>query len=226
MPMIISSVCAGPLLARDSLDGRPDCSKLVSYEGMFIQMTRLRAIVHPNDVPPAYRDTPIADLLAYHNLKAPHRQHAQAELLIGMCMDNRVVLRVPDNFAYILRAGGANFQRVEFKVSFAVAVGGVRAMCLIGHDQCGMVGLRARRQTFVDGLVNNGGWKRLDAEQHFDKYAAVFEIGDPAQFVLSEVRRLRERYPAVTVAPLFYQIRDGLLYQIVESDEPEDARVQ
>ena len=188
---------------------------------MFTDVTELRAILHPNDVPPAYRNTPIADLLAYHNLKLPHRQHVQATLLIGMCMDNRIVLRVPDNFAFILRAGGANFQRVEFKVSYAVAVGGVRAMCLIGHDQCGMVDLRARRQIFVDGLVVNGGWNRQDAEQHFDKYAAVFEIGDPAQFVLSEARRLRQRYPGVTVAPLFYQIRDGLLYQIVEAGEPE-----
>lgn len=182
--------------------------------------------MHPNDVPPEYRNTPIADLLAYHNLKVPHRRHVEAALLIGMCMDNRIVLRVPDNFAFILRAGGANFQRVEFKVSYAVAVGGVRAMCLIGHDQCGMVDLRARRQIFVDGLVGNGGWDRRDAELHFDKYAGVFEVVDPAQFVLSEARRLRKRYPAVRVAPLFYKIRDGLLYQVVESDEPEDSRDQ
>ena len=49
---------------------------------------------------PAYRTTPVAGLLAYHNLGTPHRRHDRAEFLIGMCMDNRVVLRIPDNFAY------------------------------------------------------------------------------------------------------------------------------
>jgi carbonic anhydrase len=126
------------------------------------------------------------------------------------------MLRIPDNFAYVLRAGGANFQRIEFKVSYAVAVGGIRTMCLIVHDQCGMVDLRARRDVFVNGLVENGGWKRREAERHFDQFSPVFEIRDPAEFVLGEARRLRERYPRVLVAPLFYQVGEGLLYQIAE----------
>ena len=182
-------------------------------------MSALLRVHRWDNVLPAYRNTPVADLLAYHNLRKPHRSHDRAELLIGMCMDNRVALRVPDNFAYILRAGGANLRRLEFKVSYAVAVGGVRAICLIGHDQCGMVDLSARRDLFVSGLVENGGWERPEAEEHFDEFSAVFEIRDPAKFVLGEARRLRERYPRVMVAPLLYQIREGLLYQIDEGEE-------
>ncbi len=34
--------------------------------------------------------------------------YVRARLLIGMCMDNRKVLRTPDNFAYVIRGGGAN----------------------------------------------------------------------------------------------------------------------
>ncbi|MBN1458317.1 MAG: carbonic anhydrase [Armatimonadetes bacterium] len=181
-------------------------------------MSALLPVRRPDDILPDYRDTPVADLLAYHNLGAPHRAHHRAELLIGACMDNRVLLRVPEKFAFILRAGGANFRRIEFKVSFAVAVGGIRTICLVAHSQCGMVGLRARRDVFVDGLVSNGGWDRADAEQHFDQFAPVFEIPDAAAFVVSEARRLRERYPRVTVAPLFYQVEDGLLYHIAETD--------
>ena len=180
-------------------------------------MSMLLPVSHADDVLPAYRNTLVAELLAYHNLSGPHRNHDRAELLIGMCMDNRIGLRIPDNFAYILRAGGANLQRIEFKVSYAVAVGGVRTICLISHDQCGMIDLRGRRDMFVSGLVENGGWERREAEEHFDQFSAVFEIRDPAEFVLSEARRLRERYPRVIVAPLFYQIRDGLLYQIAEN---------
>jgi len=181
-------------------------------------MTALLPIRHRDDILPAYRGTPVADLVAYHNLRSPHRSYDQAELLIGMCMDSRIVLRIPDNFAYILRAGGGNLQRIEFKVSYAVAVGEVRTICLIGHDQCGMVGLRARRDVFVNGLVENGGWARREAEQHFDQFSAVFEIGDPAAFALSEARRLRKRYPRVMIAPLIYHVRDGLLYEIVEDE--------
>lgn len=171
------------------------------------------------EILPAYEETPIGDLLAYHNLREPHRQYTQAELLVGMCMDHRNALRIPHKFSYILRAGGANLQRIEFKVSFAVAVGGVRAFALIGHDECGMMGLRSRREAFVRGLVENGGWDRAEAEAHFDKYAPVFEVGDSADFVLAEARRLRERYPRVLVAPLFYRVGDNLLYQIVDRDE-------
>lgn len=180
-------------------------------------MNALLPVRHPDDILSNYRGTPVADLLSYHNLGVPYRTHDRAELLIGACMDNRVLLRVPEKFAFILRAGGANFRRVEFKVSFAVAVGGIRTICLIAHSQCGMVGLRARRDAFVDGLVTNGGWERAEAEQHFDHFSPVFEIADAAAFVVSEARRLRERYPRVTVAPLFYQVEDGLLYHIAES---------
>ena len=34
-----------------------------------------------------------------------------------MCMDNRKQLRLPDNFAYILRTGGGNIRYSEFKIS-------------------------------------------------------------------------------------------------------------
>ena len=181
-------------------------------------MSALHPVHRWDDILPVYRTTPVADLLAYHNLRIPHRSHVRAELLIGMCMDNRIMLRIPDNFAYVLRAGGANLQRIEFKVSYAVAVGGIRTMCLIAHDQCGMVDLQARRDVFVSGLVQNGGWEKGEAERHFDQFSAVFEVGDPVEFVLSEARRLRERYPSVTVAPLFYAVGDGLLHQISESE--------
>lgn len=59
-------------------------------------------------------------------------------------MDHRVRLRIPENFAYILPTGGGNLRHSEFKVSFAIAVGGVRAIALIGHSYCGMAGVAAR----------------------------------------------------------------------------------
>ncbi len=179
-------------------------------------MTRLLPVEALEDILPAFRNTPVGDLLAYHNLGVPHRTYARAELLIGMCMDHRKVLRIPDNFAYILRSGGANLRRIEFKVSYAIAVGGVRAICLMGHDRCGMVGLASRREEFVAGLVDHGGWSPDEAARHFDQYAPMFEIVDPIEFVRSEAKRLRERYPRVTVAPLMYDLASGLLHHVRE----------
>lgn len=166
------------------------------------------------DVLEKYRETPIADLLAFHNLGAPYRHYTQPQLLVGMCMDPRLRLRVPLNFAYVLRTGGANLQGLEFQISYAIAVAGVRAVCLVGHEQCGMVGLSELRESFVVGLMENAGWRREAAEKHFDALAARFEISDSAEFVLLEAERLRRQYPEVLIAPLLYSLRDGTLGQI------------
>ena len=179
-------------------------------------MNRLIPVTEPEHILPQYRGTPVARLLEFHDLEAPLETYAQAELLIGMCMDNRKSLRIPDNFAYILRAGGANLRPSEFKVSYAIAVGGVRAIALMGHTNCGMVKLVDRRENFVAGLVE-AGWDRDMAEQHFDTYAPLFEIGNEIDFVLAEAQRLRARYPNVMVAPLIYRVEDNLIYQVRES---------
>ncbi len=168
------------------------------------------------DIPGPYRDTPIGLLLEYHNLGKPHIRYSAAQLLIGMCMDNRKHLRIPDNFAYIIRAGGANLRYSEFKVSYAVSVGGVRCLALIGHTQCGMVNLAARREQFVRGLVDGAGWDRQTAEDHFLQFAPMFEIGNEIDFTLAEVRRLRLKYPKLLIAPLLYRVEDNLLYFIQE----------
>lgn len=161
------------------------------------------------DVPEGWRDGPIGALLRYHNLGAPLPGRAERpELLIGMCMDSRKHLRIPDNFAFILRTGGANLRLAEFRVSYAIAVGGVRAIALIGHTNCGMSGLSARRGAFVDGLVE-AGWARTAAEAHFDRFAPEHEIGPEGDFIRAEARRLRALYPKVAVAPLLYRVEDN-----------------
>ena len=180
-------------------------------------MNRLIAVTTPEDILPGYRDTPIGLLLEYHNLERPPDIYQKADLLIGMCMDNRKHLRIPDNFAYIIRAGGANLRYSEFKVSYAIAVGGVKSIALIGHNQCGMVNLNARRELFISGLVENAGWEREWAEEHFMHFAPMFEIGNEVDFVLSEAKRLRLRYPKIQVAPLLYRIEDSSLYLVRES---------
>ena len=107
-------------------------------------MNRLLAITSRDDIPAQYRDTPIGLLLEYHNLGRSHESYSSAQLLIGMCMDNRKHLHVPDNFAFIIRSGGTNLRHNEFKVSYAIAVGGAKRIVLIAHNQYGMVNLMSR----------------------------------------------------------------------------------
>ncbi len=170
-----------------------------------------------SDILPDYRGTPVGDLLAYHNLGTPHRRHTEPELLIGTCMDHRVQLRIPSGFAFVLRCAGANLGMLRFDVSFAIAVGGVRSVCLIGHEGCRMVDVASEREGFVAGLIDSAGWNREQAEEHFDTHSARYGFGDVADFVWLEAQRLRERYAGITVAPLVYSLCDQGVGQLVDA---------
>src|SRR5690606_39208401 len=98
------SLSAGPMGAALFFSGGAAVERVIAVDG-------------PESIFPRYRGTPIGRLLEYHNLQRSYDAYTQAELLIGMCMDNRKHLSIPDNFAYILRAGGANMRPAEFKVS-------------------------------------------------------------------------------------------------------------
>ena len=182
-------------------------------------MKRLIPVITKNDIPIEFQNTPIAKLLEYHNINRPFEDYQKAELLVGMCMDHRKHLHMPDNFAYIIRSGGANLRYSEFKVSYAIAVGQVAHIALIGHDNCGMVNLVARRNEFIKGLVDTAGWDIERAAEHFMHYAPMFEIGNEIDFILSETLRLRQRYPKVQVAPMIYLVGDNKLYLIDEKPQ-------
>ncbi|MBI5538480.1 MAG: carbonic anhydrase [Bacteroidia bacterium] len=180
-------------------------------------MKNLISINSYEDILPEYRNTPIGLLFEYHNLNRPYILYEKAQLLVGMCMDNRKHLHMPDNFAFIIRSGGANLRYSEFKVSYAIAVGEVAHIVLIAHNHCGMVNLVSRKNEFINGLVDTAGWEREKAEEHFMHYAPMFEIGSEIDFILSETVRLRNRYPKVIIVPLYYKVEDNKLYIIEES---------
>ena len=179
-------------------------------------MNKLIPVDKVDDIDPEYRDSPIGLLLEYHNLNRSYENYDKAQLLVGMCMDNRKHLHIPENFAFIIRSGGANLRYSEFKVSYAIAVGGVNHIALIGHNNCGMVNLISREPEFINGLVKTAGWDRERAEEHFMHFAPMFEIGYEIDFIFCETKRLRLRYPMVKIAPLYYIVEDNRLYFIEE----------
>ncbi len=181
-------------------------------------MDKLLPIYRIEDIHPEYRRTPIGLLLEFHNLGRPLEVFDTAQLLVGMCMDNRKHLHMPDNFAFIIRSGGSNLRYSEFKVSYAIAVGKVSHIALIGHNNCGMVNLVSRRDEFINGLISTAGWTKERAEEHFMHYAPMFEISNETEFILSETKRLRLRYPKIMIAPLYYLVEDNKLYFIEERE--------
>ena len=179
-------------------------------------MNRLIHIDTIADIPTVYQKTPIGLLLEYHNLNREFENCTSAQLLVGMCMDNRKHLHMPDNFAFIIRTGCANLRYSEFKVSFAISVGNVKHIALIAHSNCGMVNLMSKKNQFIEKISENGGWTIEQAEEHFNNYAPMFEINNEIDFIISETARLRLRYPKVQIAPMYYKIEDNRLYLIKE----------
>lgn len=179
-------------------------------------MSKLISIEKVEDILPEYQNTPIGKLLEYHNLDRPFESYDTAQLLIGMCMDNRKHLHIPENFSFIIRSGGANLRYSEFKISYAIAVGDIHHIALIGHNNCGMVNLISKKDQFIVGLVEKAGWEKARAEEHYMNYAPMFEIGNEIDFVLSEAIRLRLRYPKIKVVPMFYRVEDNKLFLLKE----------
>lgn len=177
-------------------------------------MNKLISIKNEKDLPEIYRKTPIERLVFSHNMSLPPDSYERADVLVLMCMDSRQELRLPHNFAFYVRNSGGTQSGVSFSVSFAIAVGGIRYIAVIGHSDCMMVNLEARMGNFVKGLSKHARWDRAEAESHFLDMCGQFEKRDTVGSVIAEAEFIRSQYPGVIVAPLFYSIEDHLLYLI------------
>ena len=60
-------------------------------------MENLIKVTHTSDVLPEFRGTPVEELLEYNNIGREYRVYQKARILVGMCMDNRKHLHIPDN---------------------------------------------------------------------------------------------------------------------------------
>ena len=177
-------------------------------------MTQIIPVNYRSDILPEYRGTPTGLLLEYHNLERALGSGTGHQMLIGMCMDSRKSLRIPPDFAYVLRTAGANMRDNEFRISFAIAVGGIRTIVLIAHTDCGMTRVAGLHDEFVRGLTEHAGWDVERAEKHFAESVPKFAINDEIEFVMREAERLRGLYPKITIVPLLYRVENDLLYQL------------
>ena len=175
---------------------------------------KLKSVISEKDIPEDLLNTPVAELLKYHNLCLKFKTYEKAEMAVVMCMDNRKQLNIPNRFAFILRTAGARITGNEFKLSFAIGFGNIKHVVLIGHTNCGMINMKSKKEVIVKGLVENAGWTKEQAENHFISFAPFFEIENEVDFTVSESKRLKEKYPKVIFVPMVYKVEDNLLYLI------------
>ncbi len=177
-------------------------------------MDPLTTINSVKEIPSKYQNSPISKLMEYQNFQKTLDISEKPELIIGTCIDNRIQLRIPRKFAFVVRAGGANMKYNEFKISYAIALGNIQHMALIGHNQCGMSNLIERKDQFIQGLVKNAGWSIQQAQKQFNTESAESEIGNEVDFIIQETKRLQVLYPKLEIAPMLYNVDDNLLYFI------------
>lgn len=172
--------------------------------------------IHPlrceADIPSEYLHTPVAKLIRYHNFGAPQQKYTHPEILIGKCMDYRVQLHTPPAFAYKLRSGGCNLNNNDFQVAYAVAIGGVKAIALIGHTDCGMVRLEEKREVFIAGFRAHSDCSYLEAAAFFDQNVGSQSLCKEDDILFEEAARYRAWFPRLPIAVLLYQVDDGQLY--------------
>ncbi|MGC9342762.1 MAG: carbonic anhydrase [Bacteroidales bacterium] len=179
-------------------------------------MEPLIEITTREDILPEYRNTPAGLFLEYHNLGRKFKNHTKPELLIGMCIDSRQILHVPHNFSYVVRTGGGNMRDMEFNISYAIAVEGIKHIVVLGHTNCAMINLIDKKNDFIKGMVDTAGWAKYLAEEHFQESQPIYEIKNEIDFVLKESRRLRLKYPGATVVPMMYRVKNNHIYLIKE----------
>jgi carbonic anhydrase len=179
-------------------------------------MNHLLPVTKPEDILPDYRKNPIGDLIEFHNLDRTSGVYKNPQILLATCMDNRIRLRVPDCFAFIIRTGGINLKYSNFHISYAIAMGHIKHVAVIGHNDCGMLDLHHRKREFIEGMSANAGWIKEKAVKHFDELAMDSEIHNECENILQQTKQLRALYPIVQIAPLMYLMEDQKLYFINE----------
>jgi carbonic anhydrase len=171
-----------------------------------------------SDLLPVYLNTPIEWLFRYHNFDEPlPPTTGTPHLFAAMCIDHRKTLHIPNEFAYVLRTAGARLKGNEFELTYAIAVGGVSTVALIGHTDCGMERVLERRDAFIKGLTERAGVERQQAEKHFDSSATKYAISGAAESVLRQTATIRRYLPGILVAPLLYDVDTDRLSQLVWS---------
>ncbi len=171
---------------------------------------KLIELSSPEDLPAAWRGTPIESLIMAQNLGWPLPSGTGPQLLIVTCIEFRYTPQLPRMYAYIIRRASGRLLGSEFTVGYVISRG-VKHLVLVGHNDCGMVKVSEHGPEVIDALANQG-WKRDLAEQFVQHFSARHKISDELAALETEYNRLLRLFPKLTIAPLFVNLYDSKLY--------------
>ncbi len=204
--------------------GDPCMPPVVEDNKTELEIERLIALDSRDDIPEYLRGTPVEDIISSHNFYEVSEidvEH-EPELIIGMCVDYRRQLHLPNNTAYIIRSPGANMHDCEFAIALGLAKG-LKYMALVVHNNCSMTDPFADRQGLVDSLSKEHGWNQAQAEKFFDRLADEKAIDNPIDFGLEEAQRLRNLFKGLTVVPMLYNVDNDRLYLLKDPEQDNAA---
>lgn len=162
------------------------------------------------DIPKVWQNTPIASFIMAQNFGWPIQSSGKPELLISTCIEFRYALPVPRMYAYVIRRASGRVLGSEFSVGYTLAQG-VKYLALIGHNDCGMSQLPAKKDAVIEAFVNQG-WKRSVAEDYVKRQAQRHGISDELEALKEEYLRLKSIFRQLVIAPLFVCLHDSRLY--------------
>lgn len=215
-----------------TLKARMDRSQKIrtgTFTALSPDIVRLVRVSKPEDIPVFLRDTPIETMLKCQNMgEVDANQSEDPDLVIGMCIDYRKSLSLPQNCAYVIRRTGANMAGSEFSLALALSTG-IEYMALIAHNHCVMSDPHVKRGAFVSALTGKHGWSNDQALSFFDEHASSREIDDAIDFSLKEARRLSNLFRGLKVVPMLFMLEDNLVYLVKDwvrakegTDESDD----
>lgn len=171
-------------------------------------------VTSPEDVLAAYRGTEIEDFLLAHNLNRPIATSGSATSLIMTCMDPRIDLHLPVNFAFVVRTAGAATEPVLSNIAFAVAMAGVTSISVMGHTDCAMTRVNDAKDAFAQTLTSRESVSAQDAGTLVKDLDETFKVDDPVASTWAAAEALADMFPSCLVAPLLYQVEDHAIVQI------------
>ena len=171
---------------------------------------RLVGIDAPTDIPDRWTGTPIEKFILSENFNQKIESSGTPELLIATCIEFRYALPIPRMFAYVLRRASGRLIGSEFSLAYILSTG-VRHICLVGHNDCGMTKIEQNKNRMIQSLIEQG-WHADRAAEFINVNASRYAMSDEIDGLESEYKRLNRLFKHLEIAPLFVDLSDAKLH--------------
>lgn len=113
-------------------------------------------------------------------------------------------------FAYVIRRASGRLYGSEFSLAYILSRG-VRHICLVGHNDCGMTKIEENKESMINALVEQG-WHKDCASEFINMQASRYAMSDEIDALKAEYTRLRRLFKRVEIAPFLVCLSAAKLY--------------